>query len=132
LIRFNEITVHHILSTFKENEFLSGKTISQLELNEEFLNIDEVFSFKILPNFLIKNLVFSIVILRYINNDCYRRGNYEIIIRENKSFKLFSHFSLVFSTLRKIIKNPYLRNEIFDILYFIISINPAEYIIPNS
>ena len=64
LIKFNEITVHHVLYTLREKEGFSGKTINQIDLNEDLFNIDEVTSFKILPCFLIKNLVFSTVLLR--------------------------------------------------------------------
>jgi len=121
LLKFGEITAIMILmlnnKKYNSNTLLKAKEFEYYEFVEDFadnMNRDENLVISTLPQMLIKNIVNTTIFIR--------KEASEVLISEISSAKLISYFAIIYSSDVELIKNPYLRSEIFDILtwFFIV------------
>lgn len=132
LLKFNQATIIQLLA-FNNKKFtilfLKNNKISEKVFFEEFyenMSFDESLELSILPVCVVKNLAYGLSLMRYIFKINKRKHYPDILLNELNLTKTFAYFSLIYSSHSALLKNPHLRSELFDIIYYFITIHPQE------
>lgn len=122
IMKFMDLTCHLIFTSmnkkYSKDQYMQLANFSHFD--EDFalhIHEGENFELSVFPECVFKNIVTSTLLLRKFNPDVFTNNlNYT---------RIFSYFSIIYSSRPRVVKNPHLRSEILDILeHFFINANP--------
>lgn len=125
LVAFAQLSCILIISlnnkkyTSKNNkDFMETDTFG---FNEDFyksMDKTDTLELSILPNFIIKNIVMIVSLLR--------KSYPEVFVDQMNMTRTIIYFALIYSSETEMIQNPHLRSELLEIILGLLIISPEE------
>ena len=129
IIQFLEVTIYLLFTRknkkYNLNEFISKGSEFFLDFHNDFtfyIEDEENEEINYMPTIIFQNISRVVKFLRETNQEAFNNINYNKSGPYLQEVKNLVHFSLIYSSKTKIIKNPYLRAEALEIVeYFFIN-----------
>jgi hypothetical protein len=85
---------------------------------QQFMDNSDVLELSILPNFLVKNILQIVSLLR--------KSYPDIFIDQMNITRTIIYFAIIYSTETEMIQNPHLRSELLEIILGLLIVSPEE------
>jgi len=127
IMKLNQVTCLLIFSLNNKKYFIDKSNLQNFKnlelcsfIEDFYENIDtsNLYKLSILPNFIVKNIISSSLLLRKFYS--------EAIISDMIPTKIITYFSIIYSSQVNLIVNPHLRSEIFDVLFYFFDTSQQE------
>ena len=127
IMKFNEISCLVLFCLNNQKYSCNKSNLEYLKSVDVFTFLDDFFEnieignldkLSVLPNHLIKNIISSSLLLRKFYS--------EAILTDLTPTKIIIYFSITYSSQVNLIRNPHLRSEIFDILFYFFNTSQQE------